>query len=542
MTEALLVKVIIRGDVMTGKSVLFNRLQGAEYEPSYVSTPEIQVANIPWQYKDSNDIVKIEVWDVVDKAHNNPSKKGDAGIKLEHHATTPSEEKQEEQLDNTETSQEPNLALDASTVNVYRNTHAVLFLFDVTKQWTFDYVNNELEKVPPNIAILILGNFCDKSLETIHATLYEHNKQRIADGAIKPNLVRYAEISLKTGLGLKYIYEYLGVPFLQLMMETLRKQLELKATEIVDLLEGLDVDDDVPESMRRRRGQDNFDQPSEPHLARQHDDMKLAWDNDLQGIAAEYSTAMDLSSSSTPQNKTPSPPVAPVRVKKHEGPLISNAERAPAAMDQFDAGLLEDDWFGDDNGKDPLQLSLPALVNKESDDEESRNPMVAADEDVESVEYYNEEAKASMFAVQSHEAQADESDNSEQQEQIFKSRLEDMRGAGNGAVQPVGEIIASDSDDEDNKMRLDGNDLNWNFTTDVIRADSPSYGFGGYEEIGGSDSNPWVFDRQHTDVGDTYFEKIEELETQGAAEVHEPKKKPTKKKKPGNKKKKKSAA
>ncbi|KAG0166603.1 Rab-like protein 6 [Apophysomyces sp. BC1015] len=481
MTEALLVKVIIRGDVMTGKSVLFNRLQGAEYEPSYVSTPEIQVANIPWQYKDSNDIVKIEVWDVVDKAHNNPSKKGDAGIKLEHHATTPSEEKQEEQLDNTETSQEPNLALDASTVNVYRNTHAVLFLFDVTKQWTFDYVNNELEKVPPNIAILIL-------------------------------------------------------------METLRKQLELKATEIVDLLEGLDVDDDVPESMRRRRGQDNFDQPSEPHLARQHDDMKLAWDNDLQGIAAEYSTAMDLSSSSTPQNKTPSPPVAPVRVKKHEGPLISNAERAPAAMDQFDAGLLEDDWFGDDNGKDPLQLSLPALVNKESDDEESRNPMVAADEDVESVEYYNEEAKASMFAVQSHEAQADESDNSEQQEQIFKSRLEDMRGAGNGAVQPVGEIIASDSDDEDNKMRLDGNDLNWNFTTDVIRADSPSYGFGGYEEIGGSDSNPWVFDRQHTDVGDTYFEKIEELETQGAAEVHEPKKKPTKKKKPGNKKKKKSAA
>jgi uncharacterized protein (UPF0147 family) len=43
-------------------------------------------------------------------------------------------------------------------------------------------------------------------------------------------------------------------------METLRKQLELKATDILDLLETLDQDTDVPEHMQRRRGQDNFDQ------------------------------------------------------------------------------------------------------------------------------------------------------------------------------------------------------------------------------------------------------------------------------------------
>lgn len=43
-------------------------------------------------------------------------------------------------------------------------------------------------------------------------------------------------------------------------METLRKQLELKAIEIVDLLETLDIDQGVPEVMHRRRGQDNFDQ------------------------------------------------------------------------------------------------------------------------------------------------------------------------------------------------------------------------------------------------------------------------------------------
>ena len=43
-------------------------------------------------------------------------------------------------------------------------------------------------------------------------------------------------------------------------MESLKKQLELKAVEIVDTLETLDTDEKVPEIMRRRRGQDNFDQ------------------------------------------------------------------------------------------------------------------------------------------------------------------------------------------------------------------------------------------------------------------------------------------
>lgn len=55
-------------------------------------------------------------------------------------------------------------------------------------------------------------------MDTIHATLYQHNQDRIKRGVIKPNLIRYAESSMQSGLGLKYIYEYLGVPFLQLMV------------------------------------------------------------------------------------------------------------------------------------------------------------------------------------------------------------------------------------------------------------------------------------------------------------------------------------
>jgi hypothetical protein len=61
-------------------------------------------------------------------------------------------------------------------------------------------------------------------LDEIHATLYQHNQERIRKGAIKPNLIRYAEASMETGMGLKYIYDYLGVPFLQLMVSVLLHQ------------------------------------------------------------------------------------------------------------------------------------------------------------------------------------------------------------------------------------------------------------------------------------------------------------------------------
>lgn len=74
--------------------------------------------------------------------------------------------------------------------------------------------------------------------------------------------------------------------------------------EIVDLLEVLDKDDDVPEGMQRRRGQDNFDQrmykkkvsilrytnmgiASEPRLARQQEELQSAWDQELEDIALD---------------------------------------------------------------------------------------------------------------------------------------------------------------------------------------------------------------------------------------------------------------
>lgn len=53
--------------------------------------------------------------------------------------------------------------LDAEFLDVYKGTHGVLLVFDITKQWTFDYVVKELPKISGDIPVLILGNHCDMS-------------------------------------------------------------------------------------------------------------------------------------------------------------------------------------------------------------------------------------------------------------------------------------------------------------------------------------------------------------------------------------------
>ncbi|KAG1653049.1 Nitric oxide synthase, brain [Nymphon striatum] len=217
----MVMKIIIKGDRNVGKTTLFHRLQGEKFKEEYLPTQEIQVASIQWNYKATDDVVKVEVWDVVDKGKK---KKKSEGLKLDN-----SHEELEEAV------------LDADFLDVYKGTNGVIIMFDITKQWTFEYVQREVPKVPDNIPILILASHRDMGHHRVivqdEVISYVQHLERSSDAA----QIRCAESSMRNGFGLKFIHKFFNFPFLQLQRETLLRQLETNAQEIETTNEELDI-------------------------------------------------------------------------------------------------------------------------------------------------------------------------------------------------------------------------------------------------------------------------------------------------------------
>ncbi|XP_008592205.1 PREDICTED: LOW QUALITY PROTEIN: rab-like protein 6 [Galeopterus variegatus] len=215
-------KIVIRGDRNTGKTALWHRLQGKKFVEEYIPTQEIQVTSIHWNYKTTDDIVKVEVWDVVDKGKC--KKRGD-GLKVE----------------NDPQEAESEMALDAEFLDVYKNCSGVVMMFDITKQWTFNYILRELPKVPTHVPVCVLGNYRDMGE---HRVILPDDVREFIDNLDRPpgsSYFRYAESSMKNSFGLKYLHKFFNIPFLQLQRETLLRQLETNQLDIDATLEELSV-------------------------------------------------------------------------------------------------------------------------------------------------------------------------------------------------------------------------------------------------------------------------------------------------------------
>ncbi|BFZ05707.1 hypothetical protein BsWGS_08746 [Bradybaena similaris] len=223
-------KIVIRGDKNVGKTCLFYRLQGQKFKEEYIPTDEIQVASIQWNYRATDDVVKVEVWDVVDKGRK---RRRLDGLKME----------------NADNGSPDEPCLDAEFLDVYKGTHGVIFVFDITKQWTFGYVEREIEKVPSQLPVLVLGNHRDMghhrtvTEEKAHFLVDQYQKDR-PEGSGK---IHYAESSMRNGFGLKYLHMFFNLPFLQLQRETLQKQLETNMNDMMSTVEELEIHEDSEE-------------------------------------------------------------------------------------------------------------------------------------------------------------------------------------------------------------------------------------------------------------------------------------------------------
>ena len=183
-------KVVIKGDARVGKTSLFLRLKGYGFEDNYTPTETLNVTSINWSYKATDDIVKIDLWEAIDSTVKKSINYVD--LKLENRIGTSSPNGGQNIETNTNNndakisvstttisntnfsmngssavnpipqSAQQSLAELSENIDVYKGTDAVLLVMDMTKLWTFKYIQAELPKVPKHIPVLIIANHRDQ--------------------------------------------------------------------------------------------------------------------------------------------------------------------------------------------------------------------------------------------------------------------------------------------------------------------------------------------------------------------------------------------
>ncbi|KAJ8734089.1 hypothetical protein PYW07_014640 [Mythimna separata] len=386
-------KILIKGDRNVGKSCLLQRLQGGPFIEDYAPTDQIQVAPIHWTYKNTDYIVKVEVWEVVDKGRT--KKKPPLGLKLENQSAAAAAE------DGYETP-----VLDATFLDVYKNANGVILMLDITKPWTFDYVVKELSQVPADIPVVVLGNHCDMQH---HRQIHPHHIEQALHHAklIRTAPVRYAESSMRNGFGLRLLHKFLNVPFLRLQKTSLLEQLQRNQKDAEDTEKELDDFQNSEEShynlfvdrLANKRRQ-SAGQPEPRPVTERSPSIVLGAGKPIvppnvnplvsQSLAGnglktptQVTQSHYVSSELTRPKTQVSMDMTPQRLTQQDSgnstPSGANVSASSGCLDEFYAGTLDSSFLED----------LPAIsgpnqdvtYDTESDDENITNPKVTIDQE-----------------------------------------------------------------------------------------------------------------------------------------------------------------
>ncbi|XP_045502280.1 rab-like protein 6 [Colias croceus] len=393
-------KILIKGDRNVGKSCLLQRLQGGPFKEEYTPTEQIQVAPIHWTYKNTDFIVKVEVWEVVDKGRT--KKKMPLGLKLENQtAPTLPEEGYETPV------------LDATFLDVYKNATGVILMLDITKPWTFDYVVKELGQIPADLPVIILGNHCDMQH---HRQVHPHHIDQAMYNAkmTRTAPIRYAESSMRNGFGLRFLHKFLSVPFLRLQKTSLLEQLQRNQKDTEETEKELDdflKSDEAHYNtfVDRLANKRRLSTETEPRVNNDRSPSivlgagKPIVPPGVNPLLAQSLNPTLVRSSSIPEEKpvkqtsyvsqelinpkgipTVSMETTPSRIPQESGPStpsVTNVSvsNSSGALDEFYAGTLDSSFLED---LQPINnVNQDDNYESESDDENTINPRVTIDQD-----------------------------------------------------------------------------------------------------------------------------------------------------------------
>ncbi|XP_035895503.1 rab-like protein 6 [Anopheles stephensi] len=369
-------KVVIKGDRNVGKSCLLERLQGKAFIEQYTPTEQIQVASIQWSFKATDDVVKVEVWDVVDRGK---SKQKSSNLKL----TTAGP------------GAEPDIpVLDAEFLDVYKGTHCVVMVMDITKAWTFDYVCRELPKVPTDIPVLLLGNHCDMGHHRVITAEQVHGFVESAGQERKAEIV-YGDSSMRNGFGLRLLHKFFGIPFLYLQKSALEASLRKNAQdldicrlEIDEYQKSDDSDygrflDALISKKKAREGTTNLTNPTDPSVIRPTKSIILGGGHpiivpDRNSHLAVASTTAVNTTKLNPQQRQQEQPARSATMATLSSDIgfgkIDN-------VDEFcpDGGVLDKSFLEDtvDAGSGRQSSSFSPTAESDDDEDERHNPLVS---------------------------------------------------------------------------------------------------------------------------------------------------------------------
>jgi len=206
-------RCIIKGSPGTGKSALFRRLQGKPFAAEYNPTRELQSAHVNWKHKsDATSVVKVEVWDVVDKSKDNELDVDKYGERAAYYLKTGAGVGSVGQVD-------------ADMIDVFRGANAMVITSNPQQRKTFDYIKDVLSdpRIAPETPIAILANFRDLVTDENRQVSREEYAALVQ---VDPRHRFVFECSSKNCYGLKELYDFLTVPFLKLQERELVERLQ----------------------------------------------------------------------------------------------------------------------------------------------------------------------------------------------------------------------------------------------------------------------------------------------------------------------------